>query len=173
MRLIAVVMLASIFACAQEGDVAAAARANKQNQPQDASAKPVKVYTNDDLGYGNPKANEKKPEPARKETPKPRQKPDRSKQIIQQIQQQRAQIARLEDHLARLKKIQGERAALTTPQTMTTDLCAAQPERCESRGNFNNDIRGTQRQLETARKKLSEIQEAARKDGYPDSVVDP
>ena len=171
MRLIALLLLASAFACAQQDDVAAAARANKQNSPPDSSA-PKKVYTNEDLGYGNPKDNEKKTEAKRKEEPKGK-KPDRSKQIIQQIHQQREQIARLEDHLDKLKKIQAERSTLETPPAMTPELCTSQPERCESRGAFFNDLRNTQRQLDAAKKKLSDIQEQARKDGYPDSVTDP
>ena len=169
MRLIAAVLLASAVACAQSDDVAAAARANKQNQPGQST---TKIYTNDDLGWGNPKENEKKA--AKKEEPKkPLPKPDRSKQIIQQIHQQREQITRLSDHLDKLKKLQAERSALETPQAMTPELCTSQPERCESRGAFFNDIRNTQRQLDATKKKLSDIQEQARKDGYPDSVVDP
>ncbi len=171
MRLFALLLLASAFACAQQDDVAAAARANKQDsQPDNAASK--KVYTNDDLGYGNPKDNDKKTEAKKKEELKGK-KPDRSRQIILQIHQQREQIGRLEDHLDKLKKIQAERSTLETPPAMTPDLCTSQPERCESRGAFFNDLRNSQRQLDAARKKLADFQEQARKDGYPDSVADP
>ena len=173
MRLIALVLLTSAVACAQNDDVAAAARANKQqagNATQEASAK---VYTNDELGYGNPADNEKAAARNKEIAKLPKEKQDKSKQIVQQILQQRAQVARLQEHLDRLQKVANERAALEMPPPLTRDECRKEPEQCENRRAFANDLSKTQTQLDTAKKKLDELQDSARKAGYPASVFDP
>ncbi len=174
MRLIAVVLLTSAVACAQQDDIAAAARASKEQQK---SVKPAaKVYTNDDLGTAAPeKENAAAKEKVReKELAKlPPQKQDRAKQIVKQILQQREQIAKLQEHYDKLQAIQAERDQLKTPPPFTTQECANEPERCEARRAFANDLGKTQKQIEAAKKKLDDMEDAARKDGYPPSVFDP
>lgn len=169
MRLIAVLLLASAVACAQQDDVAAAARANKQ-PGQDSHAK---VYTNDDLGYGNPSDNQRTDATNKEISKLPRDKQDKARQIVQQILQQRAQVARLQDHFDRLQKIESERANLETPPPLTRNECSKEPERCENRRAFANDLSRTEKQLDAAKKKLDDLQDSARKAGYPPRVFDP
>ncbi|MBZ5646059.1 MAG: hypothetical protein LAN37_02415 [Acidobacteriia bacterium] len=168
MRLLAVVLFLSAVAFAQ-GDVAAAARANKdqkENQPP-----PKKVYTNDDLGYGNPSDN--KPDRAIDVSKVPRDKQDKARLAARQILQQKQQIARLQEHFDKLQKIQSERANLQTPPQLTRAECSKEPERCEGRRAFASDLDRTQKQLDAAKKKLDDLQDAARKQSFPRSVYDP
>lgn len=169
MRLMVVFLLASAVACAQQDDVVAAARANKP-QTQSASAK---VYTNDDLGYGDP-ADNNKPEPKKGDLSKlSREKQDKTRQIIKQILQQREQVAKLQTHFDKLQQVQAERASLELTPQLTPAECTREPEQCETRRASATDLARTQKQLEAAKKKLDDLEDSARKAGYPPSVFDP
>jgi hypothetical protein len=171
MRVIALLLLTSAVACAQQDDLAAAARANQQQQKP---APATKVYTNDDLGAADVHGDEKPAAATDKEIAKlPRDKQDRARQMVKQILQQRAQIAKIQAHLDKLQAIQADRDQLKTPPPMTTQQCADEPERCETRREFANDLGRTERQLTAAKKKLDDLQDSARKAGYPPGVFDP
>ena len=171
MRLIAAVLLASAFACAQQDDVAAAARANKQDQQSQTSS--AKVYTNDDLGYGNPRDNDRAAARNKELARLPKDKQDKAQQMVRQILQQRAQVARLQEHYDRLQEVAAARANLETQPQLTPAACAQAPEQCENRRALASDLIRTQKQLEAARKKLDDLQDSARKQGYPPGVFDP
>jgi hypothetical protein len=168
MRLMLVLLLVSA-ACAQQDDVAAAARANKDKKQNQAPAK--KVYTNEDLGYGNP--SDSKSDRDIDVSKVPREQQGKARQAAQQILQQKQQIARLQEHFDKLQKIQAERANLQTPPQLTPAECSKEPERCEGPRAFTQDLSRTEKQLESAKKKLEDLQDAARKQGFPRSVYDP
>lgn len=169
MHLIVVLLLASAAVCAQQDDVAAAARANKDQKKEQPA--PKKVYTNDDLGYGNTNDNSSGRGPDLSKLP--RDKQDKARAAARQILLQKQQIVRLQGHFDKLQAIQSERANLETPPQLTPAECSKQPERCEGPRAFTQDLVRTERQLDSARKKLDDLQEAARKQGFPRSVYDP
>ncbi len=168
MRLIVVFLLASAFACAQQDDVAAAARANKDQKKDQSASK--KVYTNDDLGYGNPDG---KPGRSVDVSKVPKDQQEKARQAARQILMQKQQIARLQEHFGKLEKIQSERANLETPPQLTPAECSKEPERCEPRRAFAQDLTRTEKQLDAGKKKLEDLQDAARKQGFPRAVYDP
>src|SRR5512140_3130228 len=170
MRLIAVLLLTSAIAGGQQDDLAAAARASKEQQK---TAPATKVYTNDDLGYADPASNDKAAARDRDLAKLPRDKQDKARQIIKQILAQREAVAKLQAHSDKLQDIQSERDQLKTPPPLSVQECAAEPERCESRRAFLNDVTRTQHQLEAAKKKLDDLEDSAHKAGYPPSVFDP
>ncbi len=175
MRWMALVLLTAALACAQaqqDDDVAAAARANREQQKNQSA--PAKVYTSDDLGSATPAETKKQAAAREANVAKlPREKQDKARQIIKQILQQREQIAKIQAHLDKLQAIEKERGNLETPPALTTQECAKEPERCENRRAFANDLGRTEKQLEAAKKKLDDTQDSARKAGYPPSVFDP
>ncbi len=173
MRWMALVLLTTAFACAQQDeDVAAAARANLQQKQKQTT--PAKVYTNDDLGSTAP-ARAKEPSGAGDSDigQLARNKQEKAKQIIRQILQQRERIAELEAHLDKLQQIESERGKLETPPPLSARDCANEPERCETFRAFAADLGRTQKQLAVAQEKLDDMQDSARKAGYPPSVFDP
>ncbi len=169
MRLMLVLLLAAA-ACAQQDDVAAAARANKQQKQNQSQAQPKKVYTNDDLGYGSADSGSGRNIDLSK-VPKAQQ--DKARAAVRQILLQKQMIARLQEHFDKLQKIQTERANLETPPLLTPAECTKEPERCEPPRAFTQDFTRTEKQLDSAKKKLDDLQDAARKQGFPRTVYDP
>ena len=166
MRLIIVLLLVSA-ACAQD-DVAAAARANKEQKQNQTP--PKKIYTNDDLGYGSADGSAGRPVDVSK-VPKDQQ--DKARAAARLILLQKQQIARLQEHFDKLQKIQSERANLEMPPQLTPAECSKEPERCEGPRAFTRDVSRTEKQLDAGKKRLEDLQDAARKQGFPRTVYDP
>lgn len=169
MRTLIVVLLLSFAASAQS--VADAARANRQQQQQQQQGPPPKVYTNDDLGKGDVSTGGGNGNIDVSKVPK--QKQDQARTLARQILEQKKKVATLQAHLDRLQQIQSDRDKLETPPAITAKTCADDPEMCEGKRQFAMDLARTPKQLADARQKLADLQDSARKQGYPETVWDP
>lgn len=159
-------LLLSVLASAQS--LADAARSNKQ---QPTASQGTKVYTNEDLS--NPGAPKDAAAPAAAHSGRPAKITPEGREVAGRIRAQKKRVATLQAHVDRLGQIAAERAHLDTPPPLTPALCDQQPERCEGRRAFAMDLQRSPRQLDEARQKLEQMQESARKRGFPESVWDP
>lgn len=163
---------------AQSGDsqpsLADVARANQQKK--DANAPKSKVYTNEDLATGSSlAAGGDSDEVAVPDKPLPpgKQRDSLGQKLRSEILKEKQQVAGLQQHLDRLRKIESDRANLQTPPTVTPEVCASQPEQCESKRRQALDLARTQQQLTAARHKLEGEQDKARRQGFGPSIWDP
>lgn len=159
-------LLVSVLALGQS--VVDAAHANKQQQ---ATAPGTKVYTNEDLA-GTGATKDAAPPAAAHAAGAAKMTPE-GREIAGRIRAQKKRVASLQAHVDRLGQVAAERAHLDTPPPLTPALCDQQPERCEGRRAFAMDLQRSPRQLDEARQKLEQMQEAARKRGFPESVWNP
>ncbi len=167
--LLAVLLLA--FA-AQAQSAADAAHASQDKSAQNPSKK---VYTNDDISTSSSGSQsdasfdiDKAPKPQNAQ-----QKEELGKKITADVLTQEKQLKTLQAHLDRLNKIQAERAKAEDTTVPSVDVCTNEPERCEGKREFLNDLARTNTRLTAAKQKLEETQEKARKMGYPSAIWDP
>lgn len=155
--------------------VADAARANQQTKPGDTAR--VKVYTNDDFaGSPAPAKDDSHGDTAAsgKTAPDGQQKIQSQLQSLrEQVLQDKQQVAKLQEHLDRLEKVESAQASLSMTGPLTPQVCASEPERCEGKRQAAADLARTRQQLATAQQKLQDLQERLRKQGYGSYIWDP
>lgn len=154
--------------------VADAARTNQQTKPGDVAH--LKVYTNDDFaGSPAPAKDDSRADAASGKTaPAGHQKADAQLQSLrEQVLQDKEQVAKLQEHLGRLEKVESAQASLSMSGPLTPQVCASEPERCEGKRQAAADLTRTQQQLATAKQRLQDLQERLRKQGYGSYIWDP
>ena len=155
--------------------VADAARANQQTKPGDVAH--LKVYTNDDFAGSSASAKDDAHADtvtAGKVAPTGQPKADAQLQgLREQVLQDKQQVAKLQEHLGRLEKVESAQASLSMSGPLTPQVCASEPERCEGKRQAAADLTRTQQQLATAQQKLQDLQERLRKQGYGSYIWDP
>ena len=169
-RLAAAVLALSLGAGAQTA--ADAARASQDKTTQNP---PKKVYTNDDIGSSSSGSTsdtsfdiDKAPKPQNA-----KQKEDLGKKISADILKQKKNLTTLQAHLDKLNQIAAERAKAEDTTVPSVEVCTKEPERCEGKREFLNDLTRTNTRLTAAKQKLEDTQEKARKMGYPSAIWDP
>ena len=155
--------------------VADAARANQQTRPGDTAHN--KVYTNDDFAGSSAPAKGDSPADvviSGKTAPAGEPKVVAQLQSLrEQVLQDKQQVAKLQQHLDRLEKVESAQASLSMTGPLTPQVCASEPERCEGKRQAAADLTRTRQQLATAQQKLQDLQERLRKQGYGSYIWDP
>ena len=153
--------------------VADAAHTNHQTKAGDNAH--VKVWTNDDFSASSaPTKNDPQATAIGKAVPDSHAKTDTQAQSLRaQVLQEKEQVAKLKEHLDRLQKVASDRVTLTMTGPLTPQVCALEPERCESQRQAAADLTRTQQQLASAQQKLQDLQDKLRKQGYGANIWDP
>ena len=152
-----------------------AADAARASQDKTAQNPPKKVYTNDDIST-SPSASQSDSSFDIDKAPKPqnaKQKEELGKKISADILKQKKNVTTLQAHLDKLNQIQAEREKAEDTTVPSVEVCTNEPERCEGKREFVNDLTRTKTRLTGAKQKLEDTQEKARKMGYPSAVWDP
>jgi len=179
--LLAGTLLASVFVCAQDqpslGDVARAAREKKQQQAKDAQAanaqgkaatvKPARVITEDEMPEhtDDPDVPSANSEDAKDEGPAAAPAGKLSaEEWHSKIQAQKSTVDTLTNNIDELNK---------SIQFAPGNCVAGCVEWNEKQKHKQEEVEQMKGQLDAAQKKLSEMQDAARQQGYGSSVYEP